>query len=345
MTNLFGQGSNRGLLGRGTDYLFNRVLNYDRGRAIDNAGTRVNNVAQMGGSGLEQLSAIFAPNRTATGNQLYNVNPMVAGTQTTQAAPGSPTGTIQDSFTGAPKEGDSGGFEPIMFQGQLYTDPNAYYAAREAAIESEYQRQLTEGQGRYATANTGLDRQLEDLLYGFTNNLQTLLSGQDKALQSQQGYFSAISPDAEQSQQQVYAQQTRDETARGQSDLERQKSRGETQISEARTANQAGQESFINDLGIRRQELLDEVGNIRLDLASGVKGAAAQAPEYNTTDVLNNLAGLYFGNLGRGNTEAQARSSVGATLGGLGLPDKDRQSIEQYLYGQFINQVAPSYGY
>lgn len=221
----------------------NTVSDYLSGRTPSKNSVMVSNNSftfpGRGGQVIPQSSVYAAP---ANGQQ--------------PGQPGAP-----GSNPGSSSGGSGGGAAPQFqqyFQGRLYTDPQSYHDAYNAAVESNYQQQLTrlkggydqsignfenqlnqlktgydQGLGMLAQNKGALGRQGEDLATTYANSLEGLAKGRDSALTSQSGYFSNISPYAYQSQQQDYADRTNQEYTKGEESLNKQKSRNQQLLDEA----------------------------------------------------------------------------------------------------------------
>lgn len=222
------------------------------------------------------VAGVRTPPLTPSGGQLY-----LSGAQT--------QGALRDVGDEDPPPGgggEGGGtvWEPRYFQGVLYTDEGSYNAAKAAAEDAYYQNQLTGTATNYSTGIGGYDQNQGNLGQqrtgvgsDFTNNLNSLLGARDEALQSQQGYFSSIAPDAYQSQQGTYANKTRDEFTRGEGDLTRQRDEAYGSIDQAlgdlgqsRNIYDANYQGVLGELEANRGNLLDEEGNPLYDFVNRI---------------------------------------------------------------------------
>lgn len=222
------------------------------GRAVGNLGANWR-LPEMGIS--ERIAGLQTPKARAASKAAFGapqygpfqseLTGQVAGTQTAQApAP-------LDSGTGG---GGGGTEEPpfeAWFEGTKYTDPSAYQEAVSGRIREEYKR-----------SRAGLDDDYNTGLITFEDRERELKNLRDKTLQSQQGYFSAISPQAIQSQQGTYAGEVREEYGRGEEQRVREKSSFTADVLDA----QSGLESnYLNQLDLLQNNLTDYISQGRGD--------------------------------------------------------------------------------
>ena len=258
------------------------------------------------------------------------------GPQTTQQTATAPTlpGTVSPTGTGG--TGGAGTFSQI-FQGTLYNDPTAYTNALNAAIEAEYQRQLNSLNQTFGQNIGNFAQGRDNLNYDYNNNLATIGSARDAALNSQSGYFSSIAPDAYQTGQDTYMNKTQADYTSGLNDLNRNRDLGLQQLDTGEQNYRQNYQDTLAGLEANKQQLLDQAGNANLDFTNKVGAASANVPQFDTLGVVNNLAKGYFGGLAAGFNPDELKTSIKNSLGQYKLNQSDRNAIENYLYN-YINR-------
>ena len=254
------------------------------------------------------------------------------------AGTGSITDTGEQQLLGGGEGGTGEGgttFQPRYFQNVYYTDPNLYTQAVQDAINAEYGNQYDLGQRSYSQQRQGLNQSQENLGYDFTNNLANLQTALGDTLGSQAGYFSAISPEAYQSQQGSYADRTNEEFGRGQTDLTRQRDQGNEAIAQAQGNLNLDETGYYQGLEQARTNLLDELLNTTTDyndpinLGQNIIDRQVQLGPLNSQAGLAGIAGQ---NTGLGQTQQQ-RSAQLTSFKNMGLSDSQIAALEAYLYG------------
>ena len=239
---------------QGNTGLFGNFLN-ELGYNINPSNPR--GLAGLGAGTLRQgIPEAYRTSKQAPGGFL---NPtLVSGTQDTNfdtssgenlrrgIAAGASFGdtTQNQQTTGGGDGGEEEIWKPRIWKGTLYTDQTQYEAVVARDLEIEYQRQFAIGGTAFENQLRDLTEQEEGLGIDFTNELGSLGRGRDEAQQSQGAFFSAISPEAVQSQQGVLFGRTQEEFARGETELGRQRTLGEEDIGRARTQSGLDRSNF-----------------------------------------------------------------------------------------------------
>ena len=254
------------------------------------------------------------------------------------ASTGTGTGTGDQQLMATSEPGTGGGeptFQPRYFQNVYYTDPALYAQAVQDSINAEYGNQYDLGQRSFAQQRSGLNLQQENLGYDFSSNLANLQTALRDTLGSQAGYFSAISPEAYQSQQGSYADRTNEEFGRGQTDLTRQRDQGNEAIAQAQGNLNLDETGYYQGLEQARTNLLDELLNTTsnyndpINLGQNIIDRQVQLGPLNSQGALAGIAGQ---NTGLGQTQQQ-RGAQRTSFKNLGLSDSQIAALESYLYG------------
>jgi len=175
-------------------------------------------------------------------------NEMTDGAQPTSAPAGG-------QVLGATTAGGGGGTAPeeppfeAWFQGVKYDDPAAYQEAVSGAMLEEYNRTKTQ-----------LDRAYDAGLIDFSERERQLRETRDKTIQSQQGYFSAISPQALQNQQQTYAGETKETYQRGEEQRQRERSDFKANVLDAIAGATSNYENQLDMLQNSLTQFIDQGG-------------------------------------------------------------------------------------
>lgn len=159
------------------------------------------------------------------------------------------------SVYGTNPNGSSGGPAPIyapqVFNGVTYDNPEDLAAAQHEFYQGQYGRNLNllndthnsglltfqQRQQQLDQTDQNLGNQRIDLGTGYENSLNQLGQGRDQTINSQSGYFSSVSPNARQSQQDVLEGKVQDQYQNSLGTLNTQRDRNNQSLDQA-TANQ-----------------------------------------------------------------------------------------------------------
>ncbi len=347
MSNLFGQGSNRGLLGHATDYLFNNVFSYDRQKALQNAQTRAGNAYDLGGGFMNAVSAFYSPNRTQTGNAIYNVPTMVSDASYSSKT-ASPSGALPQSFTLEGGTSGSGGttFVPTTFQGVTYNTQQELDAARLAYYQQQhdqYAKSLTDAY------NAGLIT-FDERKTALEQNRQDLINSKNAGLGAVQASYAQASPDVIQSSQNDYQNNINNQfdTANTQIGTANDTATSQTAYGDIARNRQAYDTQYANNQQTNDQNLVNQQDATANDLANwNASQAASGSSVPNTIDTNQLLAGLastYSNMIGQGFTPEETQQSLKAGLSKGGVNAKQVDPILAYFYNNFLPRYTKATG-
>lgn len=250
-------------------------------------------------------------------------------------------------------------FQPIVYKGQQYTDLGSYqnaihkdavdqYNTQKKYIDQAYQNGLIS----FNQAQQQLDFSRQNIQTQHQQNLDQINAGREASLSSLAQFFSNVSPQAYQSQQGAKQQQAVDLANQGLQNENTNFAQNTTNLDNSQTnlgiSKQQNEQQYqnqvqqLNDALVNQQDqLANQALDFRAKQAAAYSAAAPKVTQYDPTEILKGLAGLYQQDTQNyGLTDQQARLNLQQTLQQTGLNAKDQAAIEQYFYGNYLPQLG-----
>lgn len=233
---------------------------------------------------------------------------------------------------------DAAAFKPVIYNGQTYNDPTQYANAVISDVKGTHDKNVSQINAAYQNGLLTFD-QKQKLI---DQNRQSLTDQLHQTLDSQNGYFNSISPDAVQSQQGVLADKATTAEQQGQSTI----NDAQTQLGSDKSLYNANYQNSLTANDQNQQQGIDAANNSVLQnqentqstvqgiLDSGKNAAASFANSQPTSSTVNYDPATLIQNVASYLTNA---NSTGLT------PDQQTQSITSLLGSQGLNaqQIAP----
>ena len=220
------------------------------GRAISNITNRGKQMAQQGGSFGDVAKYAFKPQTAYAAESMGNwpqYTGQTAGVKTTTST-GTPTDTGGGGGYNTGGGSSTAPFEQV-YRGKLYTNADEYKAAVQADALEEYNRQ-----------KGAIDRMYDEGLLSFEDRMTQLSKARDTASQNVQGFFGAIAPGVESSQETNFTNDVMAQYGQGADRLGREKESFSANVLDQIAALQNAYESQQDELG---QGLLDYTKNVK----------------------------------------------------------------------------------
>lgn len=242
-------------------------------------------------------------------------------------------------------------FSPIDYNGTTYTDPTSYANAIIGDARTAHDKNITQINQAHDAGLITFD-QRQQLI---DQNRQSLKDQLANTLNSQQGYFDQVSPDAIQSQQGVMAGKAQDATNQGNQtlDVSAQQLQGDktaygTQYANTLSANDAALQKTTdaaNNVVLNNQAvdqgIIDAGKNAGLAFANSQPQSTQTA--YDPSQLVQNIAGYFINSNAAGLSGDQQMQGIQSQLAGQGFNMNQVMPYIQYAYGQVTNP-ATTYG-
>lgn len=250
-------------------------------------------------------------------------------------------------------------FQPIVYKGTQYTDLGSYQNAIHKDAVDQYNQQkkyidqaYQNGLISFNQAQQQLDFSRQNIQTQHQQNLDQINAAREASLSALSQFFSNASPEAYQSQQGAKQQQAVDLSNQGLQNENTNFSQNTANLDNSQTnlgiSKQQAEQQYQNNVQQLNDALVsqqDQLANQALDFrakqAAAYSAAAPKVTQYDPTEIIKGLAGLYQQDTQNyGLTDQQARLNLKQTLQQTGLNANDQAAIEQYFYGNYLPQLT-----